>query len=114
MSGAVGDGGGAITLGVGSVSLAVRVDSRSGADTGGGTTAELTTWTGVRGISLPDKDGEGGTMVVLTVGAERWVRLDKSVFAGATTVVLSAGAARPCWRAMVGAGAINAGSRVNV
>jgi len=90
------EGGGAITAGAGKVSFAVRAESLTGADTGGGTTAGSTASTEVRGVSFPDNEGDGGTMFALTVGAVRWLRLESSASTGAITFVLRDGADRPC------------------
>src|ERR1700678_25722 len=65
------EGGGAMTDGAGILSLAVRAESRSGAETGGGTTATLFICTGERETSRVTEDGAGAITLPLRVGAER-------------------------------------------
>ncbi|MFZ1158638.1 MAG: hypothetical protein WAO10_12720 [Candidatus Sulfotelmatobacter sp.] len=65
------EGGGATTDGAGMASLGLRELSRSGADTGGGTTAAFAICTGEREISRLTAAGAGGTMLELRAGAER-------------------------------------------
>src|SRR5216684_2430661 len=85
------DGGGAITEGAGSVNLEWDAVSRSGADTGGGTTLASDICTGEREISRLTAKGAGGTTAALRAGEER--DLSREIFgAGATTAELSAGA----------------------
>src|SRR4029077_2312206 len=84
-------GGGAITEGVGIVSRAVADVSRSGEDTGGGTTAAFVICTAERVISRLETAGAGGTTVVARAGALR-VLSRETLGAGATTGAPSAGA----------------------
>lgn len=65
------EGGGAITDGAGMLSFAVRCMSRSGAETGGGTTAELFICTRDGETSRVTADGAGAITVPLRAGAER-------------------------------------------
>ena len=65
------EGGGATTEGAGRLSLAVREDSRSGAETGGGTTATLSICTREGETSWLTDAGAGGIMLPLSAGAER-------------------------------------------
>ena len=99
------DGGGAMTAGAGRLSFALRELSRSGAETGGGTTALLictrdgeTSWlteVGAGGITLPVSAG---------VGSER--SCETCVDGGAITLELSEGALRERSRETLGAGAM--------
>jgi hypothetical protein len=85
------EGGGAITEGAGKVNLELNVVSRTGADTGGGTTLASDICTGERDISRLSAAGAGGTTVALRAGAERV--LSREMFgAGAMTAELNAGA----------------------
>src|ERR1700682_6229416 len=84
-------GGGAMTEGAGNVNLELDVVSRSGADTGGGTTLLSDICTGEREISRLTAPGAGGTTAGLRAGAE--LALSRETFgAGAMTAELSAGA----------------------
>ncbi len=65
------EGGGATTEGAGKLSLAVRDDSRYGADTGGGTTATLFICTRVEETSWLTEEGAGPITLPLRAGAER-------------------------------------------
>jgi hypothetical protein len=65
------EGGGAITEGAGRLSLAVRALSRSGAETGGGTTGTLFNCTREGETSRLATLGAGGITLVLRAGAER-------------------------------------------
>ena len=65
------EGGGATTDGAGILSLAVREDSRSGAETGGGTTATLFICTRDEDTSRLTEEGAGAITVPLRTGAER-------------------------------------------
>jgi hypothetical protein len=65
------EGGGAMTDGAGRLSLAVRVDSRSGAETGGGTMATVFICTGEREASRVTEEGAGAITLPLRAGAER-------------------------------------------
>jgi hypothetical protein len=65
------EGGGATTAGAGIINFAVREDSRSGAETGGGTTAILFICTREREISRETLDGAGAMIAPLRAGAER-------------------------------------------
>ena len=65
------EGGGAITEGAGMLSFAVRALSRSGAETGGGTTGTLFIWTRDGATSRLATLGAGGITLALRAGAER-------------------------------------------
>ena len=65
------EGGGATTEGAGKLSFAVRGESRSGAETGGGTTATLFICTRERETSRVTVEGAGAITVPLRAGAER-------------------------------------------
>jgi hypothetical protein len=65
------EGGGAMTEGAGRLSFAVRDISRSGAETGGGTTATLFICTRGGETSRVTEDGAGAIMLPLRAGAER-------------------------------------------
>ena len=66
-----GEGGGAITDGAGRLSFAVRELSRSGAETGGVTTAMLFICTREGETSRPAAVGAGGITLALSAGADR-------------------------------------------
>ena len=81
------------------MSFAVREDSRSGAETGGGTTVTLFICTRDGETSRLTEDGAGGITWPLRAGAERcWSRAMR-VDAGAITVEFNAGAERAWSRA---------------
>jgi len=65
------EGGGATTEGAGRLSFARREDSRSGADTGGGTTATLFICTRDGETSRLTEEGAGAITLPLRAGAER-------------------------------------------
>jgi hypothetical protein len=65
------EGGGAMTEGAGILSFAVRALSRSGAETGGGTTATLFICTREGETSRLATLGAGGITLALRAGAER-------------------------------------------
>ena len=65
------EGGGAITDGAGMASFGSRVPARSGADTGGGTTATFDICTGPLEISRLTPPGAGGITLAAMFGAER-------------------------------------------
>lgn len=90
------DGGGATTDGAGKFSFAFLTSSRSGALTGGGTTATLFIRTRVEGTSAPFARGAGGTIDALSDGVARCRLLETSVEAGTTIFVLRYGAIRVC------------------
>jgi len=98
------EGGGAMTEVVGNASLGLRAASRSGADTGGGTTATLLICTCERATSGLTAAGAGGITLPLRAGAERALLRDTSAGAGAITVEFRAGATSGCSRATLGAG----------
>lgn len=101
------EGGGAITEGAGSVNLEWDAVSRSGAETGGGTTLVSDICTGEREISRLTAPGAGGTTVALKAGVER--DLSREILgAGAMTAELNSGAnsMRSC--ETLGAGGITA------
>lgn len=87
------EGGGAMTEGEGMFSFEVRDVSRSGAETGGGTTATLVICTGDREIWGLDALGAGGMIAPVSAGAGR--AFSRARFgAGATTLESSRGATR--------------------
>jgi hypothetical protein len=65
------EGGGAMTEGAGRLSFALRIASRSGAETGGGTTATLFICARVGETSRLTAEGAGGITLVLRAGDER-------------------------------------------
>src|SRR5260370_35647747 len=65
------EGGGAMTTGAGRLSFVLREVSRSGAETGGGTTATLFICTREGETSRPAALGGGGITLALIAGAER-------------------------------------------
>lgn len=65
------EGGGATTEGAGKLSFELRAVSRSGAETGGGTTATLFICTRVGETSRLVTAGAGATTLALSSGAER-------------------------------------------
>lgn len=87
------DGGGATTEGAGRVSFALREVSRSGAETGGGTTALFICTREGETSRLTDA-GAGGITWPLRAGAARCWSREMLVDAGAMTDVFRAGAAR--------------------
>jgi hypothetical protein len=104
------DGGGATTDGAGRLSFALCVVSRSGADTGGGTTPMLFICTRVGATSLLAVAGAGGITLALSAGAGRAWSLETRVDAGAITLVFSEGAARVRSWETCGAGPMMLGS----
>ncbi len=105
------DGGGAMTDGAGRLSFALRPLSRSGAETGGGTTAMSFICTRDGATSRPGVAGAGGITLALSVRLERaWSRLT-CVDAGAITLGFSDGTAWARSRETLGAGAMMLGSR---
>lgn len=104
------EGGGATTDGAGRLSFAVRELSRSGADTGGGTTATLFICTRVGATSLPTVAGAGGITLALSAGAGRALSPETRVDAGAITLGVRDGAASVRSRETRGAGAMMLGS----
>ena len=87
------------------VSLAAREDSRSGEETGGGTTAAfICTRLGATSCSMVL--GAGAIMAPLSAGAVRACSRSTRVEAGEITVGLKAGAARLRSRETLGAGAM--------
>jgi hypothetical protein len=89
----------------------VRADSRSGALTGGGTTATLDICTRVEGTSRLTLEGAGGITRAFNVGLERTCSSVTCEGAGAITLALSEGAARLLWPETLGAGEMMLGSR---
>src|SRR5258708_9643952 len=101
------EGGGAITEGAGNVNLEWDAVSRSGAETGGGTTLVSDICTGEREISRLTTPGAGGTTVALKAGAER--DLSREILAaGALTAGLNSAANRGRARGTRGARGITA------
>ena len=127
------DGGGAMTEGAGMLSFVVREASRSGAETGGGTTATLfictldgeTSWptaVGTGGITLPVKAGavrawsreirvEAGPITLAFRGGAVNVRSRETFGAGAMMVESSEGATNACSDRTLGAGGTTAAFR---
>lgn len=101
-------GGGAITEGAGRLNLALREDSRSGAETGGGMTAALVICTGEREPSRLTADGAGGITLPFSEGAERTASRETFVGAGAIIRDASAGATSVRSLETLGAGGITA------
>jgi hypothetical protein len=99
------DGGGVITEGAGRLSFASCVPSRSGADTGGGTTAALFMRTRDGESSRPAAVGTGGTMLPLSAGVRRELSREILVEAGSMTRAFKDGAPRVRSRETLGAGA---------
>ena len=105
------EGGGAITVGAGMLNFAVRPVARSGAETGGGTTAALDICTGALEISRLTAPGAGGITLAESVGADRTFSRS-TLGAGATTDALSEGKAWVRSREILGAGAMTDGASV--
>ncbi len=76
------------------LSFAVRVESRSGADTGGGTTARVFICTREGATSRVTVEGAGAITLPFSAGAERAWSRETRVEAGAITVELKEGASR--------------------
>src|SRR5260370_26503353 len=87
------EGGGAMTEGEGRLSFAVRELSRSGAETGGGTTAMLFICTCEGETSRLATLGAGGITLALRAGMERAWSRETRVDAGPITWGFNAGAA---------------------
>src|SRR5689334_2528909 len=92
------------------LSLGLRVVVRSGAETGGGTTATFAICTGELDSSRLTAPGAGGITLAARAGVERELSRFK-LGAGATTAGLKDGAVRVRLREAVGAGGITAGTR---
>jgi hypothetical protein len=105
------DGGGATTEGAGRFNFALSIDSRSGALTGGGTTATLVIRTRVAGTARLAVSGAGGITPELRAGAERARSSETCVDAGAITFAFNEGAMTACCRETLGAGAMMEESR---
>jgi hypothetical protein len=105
------EGGGAITEGAGKLNFAAREDSRSGAETGGGTTETLFICTREGETSRLISEGAGGITLVARVGAERVWSRETRVAAGPITFGVKAGAAIRRCSETFGAGAMMLGSR---
>jgi hypothetical protein len=105
------DGGGAITEGTGRLSFALRPTSRSGAETGGGTTPISFICTRDRATSRPGVAGAGGITPALSAGVARERSRDTRVVAGPITFGLRDGAAWVRSRETLGAGAMMLDSR---
>jgi hypothetical protein len=103
------EGGGATTAGAGMFSFDTRVLVRSGAETGGGTTATFDICTGALVISRLTAPGAGGMTLAASEGAER-VLSELTAGAGATTEGFSVGPAEARSRETRGAGAITVGA----
>jgi hypothetical protein len=105
------DGGGAMTEGAGRLSFALRPDSRSGAETGGGTTATSFIWTRDGETSRPAAAGAGGMTLALKAGVERARSRETLADAGPITFAFKDGAERVRSRETLAAGAMMLGSR---
>lgn len=99
------DGGGATTDGAGRMSFALREDSRSGAETGGGMTA-LFICTREGETSWLTDEGAGGMIWLLRAGAVRCRSREMRVDGGAITDVFKVGAERAWSSEIWGAGAM--------
>ena len=97
------EGGGATTDGAGMLSLAVRELARSGAETGGGTTASFVICSGECDTSRLATFGAGGITLADNAIPER-VLLAVTFGAGATTEGFNAGSFNPRSFATRGAG----------
>ena len=104
------DGGGAMTEGAGRLIFALRPDSRSGAETGGGTTATSFICTREGETSRPTALGAGGITLPLSAGAERPRSRETRVDAGLITLAFKGGAVRVPSRETLGAGPMILGS----
>ncbi len=82
-----------MTEGAGRLSFAVREDSRSGAETGGGTTAGLFICTREGETSRLGVAGAGGITLALRAGVNRAWSRETCVDAGPITLGLNDGAA---------------------
>jgi hypothetical protein len=98
-----------MTEGAGKLSFALRELSRSGEETGGGTTATLFICTRVGEISRPTA-GAGGITLVLSAGPERVWSRETLADAGLITLGLKDGPAGVRSRETSGAGAMMLGS----
>ena len=105
------DGGGAMTEGAGRLSFASRPASRSGAETGGGTTAALFICTREGDTSRPMAAGAGGITLALRAGVERAWSLETRVDAGAMMLESRDGANSVCSDRTSGAGGTTAAFR---
>lgn len=103
------EGGGAITELDGRLSLEFRVLTRSGAETGGGTTAAFVICTEELESSRFTPPGAGGITFAASSGFVR-ARSRATFGAGATTDALREGAVSVRSRETLGAGAITAGA----
>lgn len=101
------EGGGAITEGAGRVNFEFLLVARSGAETGGGTTATLVICTGALESSRLTALGAGAITLALSTGAERF-RSRVTLGAGATTLAVNEGATSVRSRETFGAGGITA------
>jgi hypothetical protein len=104
------DGGGAITEGAGRLIFVLRALSRSGAETGGGTTLASRMRSREGTTSCPAAVGAGGITLVCKAGADRARSSETVVEGGAITPGLSDGAARVPLDGTFGAGAMTVGS----
>jgi hypothetical protein len=100
------DGGGATTAGAGRLSFELLEVSRSGAETGGGTTAALFICTREGETSRPTAGGAGGITLPLSAGTERACSRATRVEAGAITLGFKDGAVSVRSREIFGAGAM--------
>jgi hypothetical protein len=100
------EGGGATTDGAGKLSFEFRAVSRSGEETGGGTTETLFIRTRDGETSRLIDAGAGGITLALSAGVERAASRETCVEAGPMMLALSAGAAEVCSRETFGAGAM--------
>ncbi len=108
------DGGGAITEGAGRLSFALRPDSRSGAETGGGTTATSFIRTRDGETSRPTTAGAGGITRAFNAGLERERSRETCVETGPITLGVKDGAAAMRPREILGAGAMMLGLSLGV
>ena len=95
-----------MTEGEGMLSFAVRAASRSGAETGGGTTATLFICTLEGETSWPTAVGAGCITVPVSAGVERAWSREMRVEAGPITFAFKEGTANVRSRVTLGAGAM--------
>jgi hypothetical protein len=100
------EGGGATIEGAGRFNFAACALSRSGEDTGGGTTATLFICTRDGATSRLNEAGAGGITLALSDGVDRACSRETWVDAGPMTLAFSEGAARVRSRETFGAGAM--------
>jgi hypothetical protein len=108
------EGGGAMTEGAGRLSFALRPDSRSGAETGGGTTPASFICTRDGETSRSTAAGAGGITPAFSTGLDRDRSRETRVDAGPITLGLRDRAPAAWSRETLGAGATMLGSSFGV